>query len=266
MVKEMLNNIYSPLSGSLAQEKVLDIIANNLANMNTNGFKEEKVAFKLLSPEPMKHYKDPLPPANYKVPFEELLPLKGNDMAYVGVSGVYRNLEQGPIIETKNPLDLMIEGDGYMSVMTRDGIRYTRDGALSISPNGAIVTHGGDPILGKKGDIFVKGHQIEINKIGEVYQDGQLVDQIVLYDFSDINQLERVGNNQYFYNGEESEKREIPFGQIKQGFLEGSNVNPITNLTQMIIAHRSAEAYQKAIKNFDSMMEKSSNTIGEVRA
>ena len=96
----MQKSIYTPLSGAIAQERVLDILANNLANTHTVGFKSEQVSFKLLEPEPRRNYKDPLPPANYKIPFEELLPLRGNELSYVGVSGVSRDMSQGSAIHT----------------------------------------------------------------------------------------------------------------------------------------------------------------------
>ena len=128
----MLKSIYTPLSGALAQEKVLDIIANNLANVNTVGYKEEKVAFKVLDPEPEKFYKNPLPPANYKVDLAAMHPLVGNDIDYVEVSGVYRDDQQGPAINTGNNFDFMIEGEGYFEVTTQEGTRYTRNGSLTL--------------------------------------------------------------------------------------------------------------------------------------
>ncbi len=95
----MLHSIYTPLSGALAQERVLEVIANNLANLNTTAFKGEKVGFTLLSPEPNKHYNNPLPPANYKVDYNEILPLVGNDVDYVGVAGIARDFRQGQLLQ-----------------------------------------------------------------------------------------------------------------------------------------------------------------------
>ena len=262
----MLKSIYTPLSGALAQEKVLDIIANNLANVNTVGYKEEKVSFKVLDPEPEKNYRDPLPPANYKVDFEDLHPLRGNEIDYVEVSGVYRDDQQGPAINTGNNFDFMIEGDGYFQVNTQEGLRYTRNGALTLNKEGALTDKMGNPILGENGVIFVKDTNFEVNRKGEVIQDGKLIDKINLVKFSDPKQLEKVGLNYYFHSGPEEFVSSIEHPNVKQGFLEGSNVNPVKNLTTMILAHRSYEAYQKAIKNVDNMMEKSSNSIGSVRA
>jgi flagellar basal-body rod protein FlgG len=262
----MLKNIYSPLSGALAQERVLEMIANNMANMNTVGFKGDRVTFTMLASEPEKNYKDPLPPANYKVGVEQLMNLRGNEMAYVGVADVARDNSQGPAIQTQNPTDVMIEGEGMLAVHTPDGVRYTRNGSLALSRDGVLSTKDGFPVLGEKGDIVVRSGAFQINESGEVWQDGQMVDRIQLHRFADDSALERVGGNLFFYGGTPEGLKSVAHPQMRQGFLEGSNVNAIKNLTDMIIAHRSYEAYQKAVNDYDQVMQKSSNTIGEIRA
>lgn len=262
----MLKAIYTPMSGALAQEKVLEIIANNLANMNTVGFKGDNVTFKLLEPEPEKNYKSPLPPANYKINMDEVYPLKGNDIAYVGVAGVHRDENQGPALQTGNDTDVMIEGEGMLAVNTQDGMRYTRSGQLSVGPNGMLMTAAGHPVLGEKGTIALHAGKFEINHRGEIYQNDQLVDRLQLFSFDEPTSLERVGFNLWNYTGTDEGRELMKDPAVKQGYLEGSNVNAIKNLTSMIIAHRSYEAYQKAVSNYDKMMEISNNQLGSVRA
>ena len=264
-VSDMLKSIYTPLSGALAQEKVLDIIANNLANTNTVGFKGEKVSFKLLEPEPERNYRDPLPPANYKIAFEDIMPLRGNEVAYVGVSGVSRDMTQGSAIATKNPLDIMLEGKGFLTINTKEGLRYTRNGSLNINNEGALVDKNGFTVLGEKGSIFLHSGKVEINKHGEIYQDGEFLDRLDIKNFKDTNLLEKVGMNNFLHTGLEDNIEKVQFPNVKQGYLEGSNVNAIKNLTDMILAHRSFEAYQQAIKHYDSMMDRSNNSLGELR-
>lgn len=261
----MMHNIFTPLSGALAQERVLEIVANNLANVSTTGFKEEKVSFKLIEAEPNDKYKEPLPPANFTTNLEDLYPLHGNDIAYVGISDVTKDFTQGPVVQTHNPLDLMIEGDGFLSAQTPEGVRYTRSGALTLDGKGTLVDEFGAAILGKKGPIILDSSELEINRLGEVYQDGEFVDRLQVTQAKDNQQMERIGFNRYEYKGPPADLTEVKNPAIQQGFLEGSNVNAIKNLTNMIVAHRSYEAYQKAIQNYDKMMEKSSNTLGEVR-
>jgi flagellar basal-body rod protein FlgG len=262
----MQKSIYTPLSGALAQERVMEVIANNLANVNTNGFKGDKVSFKLLESEPERNYKNPLPPANYKLDFEDLQHLKGNDISYAGVAEVSRDNTQGPAIQTHGQLDLMVEGPGMFRVMTPDGVRFTRDGNMALNRDGILTTKSGHPVLGEKGDIALRSGAFKVNDLGEIWQDGEMVDRLQIFDFKEDKQLERVGNNYYFYGGPEEDVSLVEMGQIRQGYIEGSNVNAIKNITNMILAHRSLEAYNKAIKNYDSMMERSSNRIGEVRA
>ena len=262
----MLKNIYSPLSGALAQERVLEMIANNLANLNTTGFKGDRVTFTLLEAEPEKNYQNPLPPANYKVGMEQLLWLKGNEMAYVGVADVQRDMQQGPSIQTHNELDLMIEGDGMFQVQTEDGPRYTRNGSFTLSPDGVLTTQSGHPVMGEKGDIVLRSGAFQVNDQGEIYQDKKLVDRLALYRVDGQADLEREGMNYYYYGGTDEGLKRVTQVNVRQGYLEGSNVNAIKDLTNMIIAHRSYEAYQKAVSNFDKMMDKSSNQLGNVRA
>ncbi len=262
----MMKGIFTPLSGAVAQERVLEIIANNLANINTNAFKAENVSFTVLEPEPQQNYKTPIPPAAYKIDIGEMMPLRGNEMQYVGVAEVSRDSVQGPVIQTKNPLDLMIEGEGYFGVMTDEGMRYTRDGSFTLNSEGVLSNKNGSPVQGEKGAIYLRSTQFEINHRGEVYQGGQMIDRIATYQFEDQKSLERVGSNLYFHNGPDTQISKANKANIQQGMLEGSNVNAIKSMTAMILAHRSYEAYQKAITNYDTMMDRSANSIGDVQA
>lgn len=262
----MLKNIYTPLAGALAQQQNLDVIANNLANVNTVGYKGDSVTFTLQDAEPFKSYNEPLPPANFKHDISSMYPLHGNDMSYVGAAGMTKDFTQGPAINTGNKLDLMIEGEGMFAVNSDEGTRYMRSGDLTLNRDGALVSKNGDPVLGEKGTIYIRGNDFEINRNGEVIQDGNLIDRIPVYEFKDASTLERAGNNYFTYSGAPEDVSVSKKSLISQGFLEGSNVNAVKSLSSMILAHRSYEAYQKAVKNFDSMMEKSSNVIGEVRA
>lgn len=262
----MLKNIYTPLAGAISQERALEAIANNLANVNTVGFKGDAVTFTLQEPEPYKNYPDPLPPANLKEDMSAVFPLRGNDMSYVGIAAMERDFSQGSAISTKNPYDFMLEGEGFFTVQTSEGVRYQRAGDFTLSPEGVLVTKAGDPVQGEKGAIVVRGSEFTVNGQGEIFQDGQLVDRVKIVKFSNPKELERVGNNYYHFGGRPEDVQVSDRTRIQQGFLEASNVNAIKNLTSMIIAHRSYEAYQKAVSNYDQMMEKSSNAIGDVRA
>lgn len=262
----MLKNIYTPVAGAIAHERAMETLANNLANINTVGFKGDSVTFTLLEPEPFKSYPSPLPPANFKVDLNKIGPLKGNEISYVGIAGMEPDFTQGPAVITHNKLDFMIEGKGFFQVHTNEGPRFTRAGDLTLSRDGALVSKSGDPVMGEKGAIYLRSSQFEVNEKGEIYQDGQMLDRLALFDFEDPKSLERVGQNYYLYSGPTEDIQLNKSAKVLQGFLEGSNVNSIKNLTALIMAHRSYEAYQKAVSNYDQMMDKSSNSIGDVRA
>lgn len=261
-----MKGIYTPLSGALAQDRVLQVLANNMANVSTNGFKGEDVAFSVIDSEPFQNYQSPVPPANYKLDFEKLSRLHGNEMSYVAVAEVRKDLTQGPPISTHNPSDLMIQGSGYFTLLTTDGERFTRDGSFSRLPSGALTSSDGSPVMGENGAIFIGPEEFSVNASGEIYQNDVLVDRIKIVSFDNPQSLEKVGGNKLFYNGDQTEIREEKGSVVHQGMLEGSNVNPMKNMTDLIVAHRSFEAYQKAMQNYDSMMEKSSNQIGLVQA
>ena len=160
----------------------------------------------------------------------------------------------------------MIEGQGFFEVQTKQGTRYQRAGDLTLSQSGALVNKHGEPILGEQGVIHVHSQNFEVNRKGEVYQDGRLVDKIRLVNLGKPSEIEHVGGGKVFYRGPVDEVVPAEKATIAQGFLEGSNVNAMKNLTAMIVSHRSYEAYQKAVSNYDKIMEKSSNTIGNIRA
>ena len=254
------------MSAAISQERALEVIANNLANLNTTGFKEDRVTFTVLDAEPSKNYKSPIPPAKFKVNLEEVMPLKGNDLGYVGIAGMTRDNSQGPALVTHNPHDLMLEGPGLFAIQTKQGTRYSRAGNFTKSPDGALVTKFGDPVLGEKGVIYLKSGEFQVNRQGEVFQNGKMLDRLAIFDFEKDSSLERRGNNYLFFGGDPATIQRVKAPSVQQGFLEGSNVNAVKNLTAMIIAHRSYEAYQKAVSNYDQIMEKSSNRLAEVRA
>src|SRR4051812_48904407 len=138
--------IYTPLAGAIAQERVLEMIANNMANVNTVAFKGDRATFTLQAPEPNKNYESPLPPANYKISMENILYQRGDDIFNVGVADVSRDNSQGPAVQTQNPTDVMIEGEGLFKVQTPDGERFTRAGNFTLTRDGVLSTQEGYPV------------------------------------------------------------------------------------------------------------------------
>lgn len=259
----MLKNVYSPLSGGVLQERIMEIISNNLANANTTAFKEDEISFQAQEANPWPSYATPHPPAPFKMNMQELWPLKGNEMEYVTLSEIRTAHSQGPMIKTGNPLDVAVQGDGFFEVMTPFGERLTRDGGFSISNDGILITKSGAVVQGENGAISgLNGKDFSILPTGEIYVGKKFVDKLKVIAFKDTTLLERLGESLWLHNGP-PENLKAPVGEVTEGYLEGSNVNPMRNLTNMIIAHRSYEALQKTVKSHDETMQ-NANKISEV--
>lgn len=262
--------IYSAVSGAMAQSSRLDTIANNLANVNTNGFKKDRQVFsEYLSAYEKQdnHINVPRIPAS----IESFYDMQGGDTAYVNPSGTYTNFEQGTIRSTGSPLDLALEGRGFFEVLTPQGVRYTRSGALQIDGTGRLVTKEGFPIL-KEGQndptqrtIQLATPNLTIAQSGDIFDGGNNVGRIAVSDFAVLDDLQKVGNSQYELKANAG-SGPVPAREfrVQQGFTEGSNVNVVEEMTDMITANRVFEATQQAIKAEDQMDDKLINQVGKV--
>ncbi|NBX18158.1 MAG: flagellar basal-body rod protein FlgF [Proteobacteria bacterium] len=260
----MLKNIYSPLSGGLVQERVLEILANNVANMNTTGFKEEQISFAAMEANPWNSYPSALPPAQFKLDMRNLYPLHGNEMGYVTLANVETSHIQGGLKRTGVNTDVAVQGDGFFAVNTPFGERYTRDGSFSLTPDGTLVTKNGASVAGERGAITgLSEGDMKILPTGEVYNGDKFIDKIKVVAFSDKKLLQRLGDNLFVHDGA-PENIVAHNGQVTQGHIENSNVNPMKNMSNMIIAHRTYEALQKAVKAYDNTMQLSAQKVGEV--
>ena len=260
----MLKNIFAPLSGGIVQERVLEILANNVANMNTTGFKEEQVTFASLEANPWNSYPSALPPAQFKLDMRDLYPLHGNEMAYVTLSNVETSHVQGGLKRTGANTDVAIQGDGFFAINTPFGERYTRDGSFNLTSDGTLVTKSGAAVVGERGPLTgLSEGELKILPTGEVYNGDKFVDKIKVVAFSDKKLLQRLGDNLFVHDGA-PENIVAPKGEISQGYVESSNVNPMKNMSNMIIAHRTYEALQKAVKAYDNTMQLSAQKVGEV--
>lgn len=260
----MLKNIYGPLSGGVGQEKVLEILANNIANAGTTAFKEEQVSFSALEADPWPNYASPLPPAPFKVDMREVFPLRGNEMGYTALANVSTSHVQGGLRQTSNPLDVAVQGDGFFAINTPFGERFTRDGSFSLTPEGTLVTKTGQLVLGENGAITgLSEGDVKILPGGEVYAGDRFIDKLKVVAFEDSGLLQKLGANLFVHDGPPENQRPQN-GEVSQGYLESSNVNPMRNLTNMIVAQRTYEALQKAVKSHDETMAQS-NRVGEVQ-
>ncbi len=262
--------IFSAVSGAMAQSNRLDTIANNMANVNTSGFKKDRQVFSeyLTSYEKADNLiRAPRVPAS----IESFYDMNGGDAAYVNSSGTFTNFSQGGLKSTGSSLDMAIEGKGFFEVLTPEGVRWTRNGSLQVDGQGRLVTKDGFPILkdgqGEPGTrVFnVRSQNLTVSQAGEVFDGGAPAGRLGVVDFASIDDLQKVGNNNYALKSNAlSQPMATTAARVHQGYLEMSNVNVVEEMTDMIAANRAFEATQTAIKAHDQMDGKLINEVGRV--
>jgi flagellar basal-body rod protein FlgG len=266
----MSKGIYTAVSGAIAQTAKLDTIANNLANVNTPAFKRDSQIFK----EYVTAYqKEPSTITVPRIPasIESFYDMNGGDKSYVDLDGTNTDFSQGFMKSTGNPLDVAIEGDGFFEVLTPQGPRLTRAGSFAVSAEGKLVTKQGYPVLseGAPGSdpagrtIELSGNNpISISDSGEIFENNASVGKLSLVTTSNKDGLQKIGENLYSIRTNINPDitpavlKTSEGARITQGFLEGSNVNPIREMTDMIATSRTFESTQKAIQAYDDMQKK----------
>ena len=271
-----MKNIWVPLSGQIAQQRKVETIANNIANANTNGFKKDQLAFKehLTALNKGADIVD-LPRKEWSP--DDFYRSQGGENAFVKVDGSYTDFEQGPLKPTNNPLDMALFGKGFFEVLTPNGIRYTRSGNFSVNKEGELVTPQGFKVIGTSVEDSTEStntiaplkipltSKININKQGEIYNQDGLIGKISISEFKDLHTLKKEGGNLFINNHPENKLTENISTTVNQGFVEGSNVNAIKEMSELINAHRHFENIQKAVKTYDQISGQIVNDIADFR-
>jgi flagellar basal-body rod protein FlgG len=245
-------------TGMLAQQTNVEVISNNIANMNTTAYSRRRAEFNDLLYQDLRRVGSTSSDAGTIVPSGVQLGLG------VKTAAVYRITEQGSLLSTDNTLDVAIQGKGYFQIELPTGeIAYTRDGSFQLSPNGEIVTHDGFLVQGL-GAIPVDAISISINPQGEVFfkQDGvvdpQSAGQFNIATFANEAGLDAIGDNLFLETPASGVATPgVPgtpgYGTILQGFLETSNVNVVSEITELISAQRAYEMNSKVVQTADEM-------------
>ena len=244
----MYTGLYAAVSGSLAHEKRLAILTNNLANANTVGFKADRPLFQV---EPLPVVIGPLPDTDGSgTVVAALNPLQGRDSAQTQLSAMHTDLSQGDLRDTGNPLDLALEGRGFFTVQTPDGVAYTRQGTFALNAEGILVTAGGLPVLGDNGPLRLRGGKIDIDPTGRVRLGGTVVDRLKIVDFPPSHALEKQGD--VLFRSVVPDPPTTPANAVvRQGVVEMANVQPVRLLVSVLETSRAYEAYQKVLQAFD---------------
>lgn len=256
----MIRGLYTSGLGMTTQMKRLDVISNNLANVNTTGYKKDDAIVSSFPEMLMTRINDTRNSVKTPTPI-------GRVTLGAQVDEIYTNFTQGSFVRTEEKFNLAIEGEGFFVINTPNGEeRYTRDGSFVIDQNGELRTKEGNSVMGSGGvvtlgdDFLTQAHEVYIDNMGAIIIDGEHVDTIRMVSFEDNNNLDKVGDNLYQGNG-----NPIPFrGKILQGYIESSNVNPVTAMVDMITVSRTYEANQKMIQVHDTLMGKAANEVGKV--
>ena len=246
-------------TGMLAQQTNVEVISNNIANLNTTAYKRSRVEFQDLLYQDQRRVGSASSEAGTIVPAGLQVGLG------VRAAAVYRLNQQGTLQLTENTLDLGIRGDGFFNIQLPNGqTAYTRSGSFQLSPTGQIVTQDGYTVLP---GITVPQNTLDIsvNAAGQAYAklDGvvapQLLGQFTLSNFPNVAGLESVGQNLLLQTPASGAPvagtaGALGFGTLQQGFLEASNVNAVSEITNLITAQRAYELNSKVIQATDDMM------------
>ncbi len=282
----MIRGLYTGASGMVVQQNRLDEIANNLANVDLNGYKKDTAIQKAFPELLMRRMNDD---GVYTFPIGSVdtTPIVGRLGTGVETNEVFTNFEQGAMKQTENDFDLALEGDGFMTVQTVRGERLTRNGAFLVNPDGYLVTKSGDFVLGENGPVKLKKNNFVIDQDGTIWQNAtfaaddkrlvsmqeneweniEKVDRLKLVEVKRRRYLEKEGNSYWQATEESGPAQVIPperRPKIRQGFLEGSNVNAVTEMVEMIEVNRAYEANQKLIQTEDSLLGKLLNEVMRV--
>jgi flagellar basal-body rod protein FlgF len=222
----MENMLLVGLSRQMTLERQMDVVANNVANVNTTGYKADKSLFQ-----------EYLTSGAHQDNFSG----KDRRVSYVTDRATYHDFAQGPAEPTKNPLDVAIDGKGFLVVQTPGGERYTRDGSLQINSQGQLVTASGNPVLGSSGPIVFqptdKAISITADGSVSVLEGVSRIDSVRgklrLVSFAQAQRLVKEGANLYS-SGAGNAAQPDATSKVRQGFVEKSNVNSVAEMSKMI--------------------------------
>ncbi len=250
-------SLYSAATGMEAQELNLNTIANNLANVNTPGFKKSRIEFQdLLYTKPRTSGSDSgngnLVPTGVEV---------GNGTRVAATSKVFT---QGQVTQTGEQFDMAIQGDGFFEVQQQDGtIAYTRDGSFKLNAQGQVVTSDGLPVLSGFQPVPQGTTSVDMSPTGSVAMtgpSGTTTFQITLARFANPAGLGSLGGNLYGETAasgtpQTGQPNQNGFGSILQRYLEGSNVNIVEEMVNLITAQRAYEINSKSVQASDQMLQ-----------
>jgi flagellar basal-body rod protein FlgF len=238
----MDSGFYAACTALVSRTQALDTIANNLANASTVGYRNQHNVFSSV--------------------LEQASP--GSNTAlnqainhYGLLSGTTLDETQGALQKTGNPLDVAVQGPGFLVVQTAGGEMYTRNGSLQVSAKGQLTTSAGDLVLGAKGPIAVPPGTVSISTDGTISSNGAVAGKLKVVEFPSGTELSSAGEN--YYTAPANTAKDSTSSTVQQGMLESSNVNPVSSMVELINAQRTAEMMQRAVSMINSEIDKTAS-------
>jgi flagellar basal-body rod protein FlgG len=282
----MIRGLYTGASGMNAQQVKLDAISNNLANVDTTGYKRDVTVHKAFAQLLLRRFDDDGVAPN---PFgsADSAPVIGKVGTGVETNELFTEQEQGALKQTESDFDLSLDGQGFLCIETPNGERYTRNGNFVLGKEGFLETKDGFRVLGENGPLKVKENNFQVDKDGNVFVNSQFqddpfrlvskqentweglmkLDRLKVVDFHKVRFLAKQGNSLYKsteLSGEAEVQKTGARPTVHQGFVEASNVNPVLEMVNMIEVNRAYEANQKTIQAEDTMLGKLINDVAKL--
>ena len=251
----MLRSLYIAATGMLVQRKKMDVITNNITNVETTGYKKDQLLSRSFKDMMIERINDPA-----VVSYSTYV---GGQNTGVHIDEVATDFAQGNMEGTERLSDLAIQGPGFFTVNTAAGERYTRDGSFGVNSEGYLVTADGNYVMGVSGKIRVGKGKFTINEQGVVTVNGTPAGKLKIVTFADTKGLRKEGNNLYS-NYNSTIAQTTAQTTVKQGYLEGSNVDIAREMVDMIAVSRTYETNQRMVKMIDESLGKAVNEVGRV--
>lgn len=255
----MDQTMYIATSGALAQQMRLEVLANNLSNSNTVGFKEDKTIFREYLPL------SPVTPGETAVENGSSSAAARQSDSYVMLERTMVDFSPGQLRSTGNSLDFALNGNGFFCIEAPSGTLYTRKGNFTLNKDGILVTQEGLTVLGNKSKIRLGGDHITVDKKGNISEKGSVIDSLRIVDFPDRSVLTKAGDTFFAPADPSIAGQQVDEPEISQGFIEMSNVNTVRVMTEMIETLRAYESYQKVIQSYSDVTTKAINEVGSLQ-
>lgn len=240
-------------SGAVVQQLRLEILANNLANLGTSGFKRDLAIFSAAAPEAQTVQSSGAPASgDPRFPLPVLPFAQSVDFS------------QGALETTDRPLDVALDGDGFFSIQTPSGVEYTRQGSFSLDAESRLVTSESFPVLGESGPITIEGDRVTITSEGDILVDDNEAGQLRIVDFPKPYRLKRTEGTRFVPESRNAAAVRPKAVSVVQGAVEASNTEAVTAMTRMIEVNRLFESYQKVIQTTSEMDQKAARELGRI--